>query len=97
MIIIWKIQKGMKSKTQKWLYRECNSKYDMRSDTRYLRDTIINTRLADRIVFSVDRVNYEIYRRSPYYVGHKLWNNLDMDVQMSRTKSLFKSRIKLLN
>ena len=71
--------------------------YDMRSDTRYLRDTIINTRLADRIVFSVDRVNYEIYRRSPYYVGHKLWNNLDMDVQMSRTKSLFKSRIKLLN
>ena len=33
--------------------------YDMRSDTRYLRDTIINTRLADRIVFSVDRVNYE--------------------------------------
>ena len=71
--------------------------YDMHSDTRYLRDTIINTRLADRIVFSVDRVNYEIYRRSPYYVGHKLWNNLDMDVQMSKTKSLFKSRIKLLN
>ena len=63
--------------------------FDARNDQRYVRNAVANTRLADRIVFSVERVNYEIYRRN-------LWNNLNRDVQMSRSKSLFKSRVKAL-
>ena len=70
--------------------------YDLRGDPRYVKAPTANTRLADKIVFSVERVNYEIYRRSPFYVGQKLWSNLDREIQKSGSKSQFKLRVKSL-
>ena len=70
--------------------------YDLRGDPWYVKAPTANTRLADKIVFSVERVNYEIYRRSPFYVGQKLWSNLDREIQKSGSKSQFKLRVKSL-
>ena len=35
-----------------------------------------NTRQGDKSIFSTEIVHYDVYRRSPYYVGAALWNKL---------------------
>ena len=52
-----------------------------------------HTRRADRYTFDIKRVNLEIYSRSPYYLGGKLWNSLPKAVQEQNTKENFKRAI----
>ena len=52
-----------------------------------------NTRLADKYIFDIKRVNLEIYSKSPYYIGGKLWNSLPKEVQDINTKGKFKRAI----
>ena len=52
-----------------------------------------HTRRADKYTFDIKRVNLEIYGRSPYYIGGKLWNSLPKEVQEQRTKERFKRAI----
>ena len=46
--------------------------FDLRTDKDLLSVSIVNTRLADKIVFKTDMVQYDIYKRSPHYVGSQL-------------------------
>ena len=55
------------------------------------------TRLSNRIVFKTDRYEGTLYKRSPYFVGTKLWNLLQLDVIELPDIYSFKSRIKKMN
>ena len=57
------------------------------------RPIVRHTRRADKYTFDIKRVNLEIYARSPYYIGGKLWNSLPKEVQEHRTKEQFKRAI----
>ena len=39
-----------------------------------------NTRGSNRIVFKTDQYEGTLYKRSPYFVGTKLWNALPADI-----------------
>ena len=39
-----------------------------------------NTRISRRIVFKTDRYEGTLYKRSPYFVGSKLWDSLSMEI-----------------
>ena len=38
-----------------------------------------NTRASNRIVFKTDQYEGTLYKRSPYFLGSKLWNDLPLD------------------
>ena len=62
--------------------------FDMRSDIRYVNQAVANTRQADRITFKT--------KRSPYFVGSAMWNNLPVGLQKSDTKVIFRTGLKAL-
>ena len=41
------------------------------------------------ILFNEDRINSEIYRKSPLVRGNKLWKQLSSDIQRVKTKTEF--------
>ena len=50
-----------------------NIMYDSRTYDTYIKKTAVCTRQADKICFYVNQVQYDIYKRSPYYIGAGLW------------------------
>ena len=73
-----------------------NIMFDIRHDRRYVNCPLVQTRQADRVVFKTEIVHYEIYRRSPYYVGRNLWNNLPLELTSCESKIEFKNLLKKL-
>ena len=70
--------------------------YNISSLLAYILPPRANTRQADKITFVTDRVNYDIYQKSPYYVGTVLWNKLPIAVQkkISYSRNEFKKEVK---
>ena len=56
-----------------------------------------NTRESTRIVFKTDRYEGSLYKRSPYFVGSKLWDKLLPDVIMSLNIFEFRKHLRALN
>ena len=73
------------------MYDTCISKNPL-----YMLAPRANTRQADKIAFVTDIIRYEIYQKSPYYVGCNLWNTLPADIQKMPNLSSFKSEIRKL-
>ena len=55
--------------------------YDIKDHEPYFHVPLVQTQQAEMITFDTDIVQYDIYKRSPYYVGSKLWNNLPAETQ----------------
>ena len=53
-----------------------------------------NTRRSNRIVFKTDSYEGTLYKRSPYFVGTKLWNELKMETITLPDIYSFKTSIK---
>ena len=56
-----------------------------------------NTRESNRIVFKTDRYEGSLYKRSPYFVGAKLWDKLPPDVIGSQNIFVFKNVLRRMN
>ena len=67
--------------------------YEKKSHLMHERVVVRNTRQADRYIFDINRVNLDLYSRSPYYVGSKFWNDLPRHVQDLNTKEQYKRAI----
>ena len=67
--------------------------YDLRIDNRYINVPAVNTRQAQKAHFKTDIVQLDLYKRSPYYCGSTLWNNLTIETQKLDSKPNFKSKI----
>ena len=61
--------------------------YEYSQQTLYERAPIRNTRRTDKFLFETNRVKFDIYSRSPYYIGSKTWNDLPKHVQESALKT----------
>ena len=56
-----------------------------------------NTRVSDRIVFKTDQFEGTLYKRSPYFIGSKMWDSLSKaDIDLPDIFS-FKKRVKCNN
>ena len=53
-----------------------------------------NTRQSNRIVFKTDNYEGALYKRSPYFVGSKLWNQLPQEIIDTPDLYTFKTRLK---
>ena len=69
--------------------------YDISDNDNYIQVPRAQTRQAEKTVFSTNIVNYDIYKRSPYFTGAALWSKLPVDVQISQNRKVFISRVKL--
>ena len=56
-----------------------------------------DTRISRRIVFKTDAYEGTLYKKSPYFVGAKLWDELALDVIELPDVYSFKARLKCLN
>ena len=56
-----------------------------------------NTRRSNRIVFKTDTYEGTLYKRSPYFVGSKLWDKLPMDVIEAPNIFVFKKMLRRMN
>ena len=59
----------------------------------YERAVTRNTRQTDKYTIGKNIVNLELYSRSPYYIGGKIWNNLSRHVQDLSTNESYKHAI----
>ena len=71
--------------------------YKKSKDLTMLKVFPRNTRLSRRPVFKTDRYEGTLYKRSPYFVGSKLWDNLTIDIIELPDIYAFKARLKRLN
>ena len=58
--------------------------------------TRANTRSQQKYVFKVDAKIGKKYKRSPYYIGTRLWDKLSKDCQESDNIFVFKNKISRL-
>ena len=70
-----------------------NMMYENRVNMNYERAVTRNTRQTDKYTFETNIVNLELYSKSPYYIGSKIWNNLPRHVQDLSTKKAYKHAI----
>ena len=68
--------------------------YDISKNPSYVLNSRANTRQARKIVFATEIVKYDIYRKSPYYVGCNLWNTLPAEIQMQQSRGNFKIELR---
>ena len=64
----------------------------------YMKDTgrlvtRANTRSQQKYVFKVDTKIGKKYERSPYYIGTRLWNKLNKDIQKSDNIYVFRNKV----
>ena len=64
--------------------------YETRLQLLNERVVVRNTRQAEKYIFDINRVNLELYSRSPYHIGPRIWNNLPKNIQDLNTKEKFK-------
>ena len=53
----------------------------------------VNTRSQQKYVFKVDTKIGKKYERSPYYLGTRLWDKLERNIQYSENVHVFKKKI----
>ena len=63
--------------------------YDKRSEYQSNRVVIHNTRLTMKRNFDIARANVELYSKSPYCIGSKLWNDFPKETHDIGTKKSF--------
>ena len=83
---------GLRQRMQKqmlWLM------FILSRDNCYLYEHPRQTRNAQKIVFKVPNRITPSYERTPYYIGTKLWNELDVDTQKIENVFAFKKKIAL--
>ena len=68
--------------------------YDISNNPSYVLAPRANTRQADKIMFKTEIVKYDIYQRSPHYVGCNLWNKLPADLQNKMSKGDFRTEVR---
>ena len=56
-----------------------------------------NTRESNRIVFKTDSYEGSLYKRSPYFVGSKLWDKLPRNVIEVPNIFVFRNVIRKMN
>ena len=56
-----------------------------------------NTRRSVRMVFKTSNYEGTLYKRSPYFVGARVWDNLPVEVIEFPDIYMFKSTLKMLN
>ena len=56
-----------------------------------------NTRGSNRIVFKTDSYEGSLYKRSPYFVGSRLWDKLPRDVIEAPNIFVFKIMLRRMN
>ena len=52
-----------------------------------------DTRLSRKYTFELTRARVDLYSRSPYVVGARIWNLLPLDVQSCSSLTVFKARV----
>ena len=57
------------------------------------RDKKIELRSSKKINFKVEKLNSEVYIKSPYVRGCNLWKKLPVYIQMAKTKKEFDSML----
>ena len=70
--------------------------YDNATRLRPDRVVLHNTRLANKNNIEIHMANTQLYSRSPYYIGGKIWNSLPIQTQELKTKGQFKKAISYL-
>ena len=70
--------------------------FDMRGDQNLLIVSEVDTRQDDKVVFKTDIVHYDIYKRSPFYIGTQLWNRLSSELHNLTNKKAYKNDVKRL-
>ena len=70
--------------------------YDISDNPSYVMLPRANTRQADNISFATEIVRYDIYQKSPYYVGSNLWSKLSAEIQKKERRNDFKVAIRNL-
>ena len=71
--------------------------YDVsKTSINLVRETLVHTRQADKIILATDIVRYSVYAHSPYVIGCSLWNKLDADIQKIELKPAYKARLRTL-
>ena len=81
---------GLKQRMQKqllWLM------YILSRNNCYLYEHPRQTRNAQKIVFKVPNRISPAYERTSYYIGTKLWNELDVDTQKIENVFAFKKKV----
>ena len=81
---------GLKQRMQKqllWLM------YIISQENSYLYVPVRQTRNAQKVIFKTPARILPIYERSPYYIGTKLWNELDVDTQKVDNVFAYKTKI----
>ena len=54
----------------------------------------LDTRISRRVVFRTDNYEGSLYKRSPYFVGSKLWDALPQDIIDLPDIFAFRTRVK---
>ena len=67
--------------------------YNISKDSSYHRIAVRNTCRASKIVFKVPTKIRPVYERSPYFIGSKLWDELDHATQTKENIFVFKKEI----
>ena len=67
--------------------------YKKRTDITMHKVFVHDTRISRRIVFKTDSKEGTLYKRSPYFVGAKLWELLPADVIDILDVFTFKARL----
>ena len=52
----------------------------------FVKQKVVNTRQAEKIILSTDVIHSSVYAHSPYAIGASLWNKLDADIQKTELK-----------
>ena len=73
--------------------------YDLqyrRPDLIAFSDKNIVLRSSSKTVFMYDKLYSDIYFKSPYIRGNTLWKQLPSNIQQTKTKSEFKSKLQMM-
>ena len=67
--------------------------YELSMQSQYEMRRNRATRLAQKYIFDIKCANLDLYAKSPYCVGAKLWNDLPRHIQKQNSKEQFKHSV----
>ena len=68
--------------------------FSFKLNNKYKKESARVTRNADRFEFRTEIVHKDIYAKSPFYIGVRLWNSIPIDCQNLLDSGTFKNNIK---
>ena len=71
-----------------------NIMFSFKLNNKYKKESACVTRNADRFEFRTEIVHKDIYAKSPFYIGVRLWNSIPIDCQNLLDSGTFKNNIK---